>query len=137
MNNADERTPDLARTSSVTPGDNQIDEILDSVYDVGYSQALTHASGGGDNTRTSDTIYKAKAAIEALVAQEVNKAEIRGRLHALDKMVLGAGEYHDDPTEYVVPLRHIQQYRQDLNKFDLTQPIYRDKAQLKDSGENA
>lgn len=53
-------------------------------------------------------------------------AEIKGKLMALDKLVMGAGEYHDDPYEYTVPLRHIQEYRQQLSQFDLSQPIFRD-----------
>lgn len=55
------------------------------------------------------------------------KIEIKAKLEALDKLVLGAGEYHDDPYEYVVRLRDIQRYRQALNKFDLTQPVFKDK----------
>jgi len=53
--------------------------------------------------------------------------EIKAKIEALDKLIMGAGEYHDDPYEYVVPLRHIKEYRAELSEFDLSQPIFRDK----------
>lgn len=52
--------------------------------------------------------------------------EVKAKIEVLDKLIMGAGEYHDDPTEYVVPLRHIKEYRDNLAEFDLAQPIYRD-----------
>lgn len=67
-----------------------------------------------------------KQAIITVLEGEIVKAEIRAKLQALDKLIMGAGEYHDDPYEYVVPLRHIQNYRAGLRKFDLSQPIFRE-----------
>lgn len=56
------------------------------------------------------------------------RGEVKAKIEALDKLIMGAGEYHDDPYEYVVPLRHIKEYKAELLQFDLTQPIYKDKS---------
>ena len=60
------------------------------------------------------------------------KAEIKGKVAAYNQMIMGAGEYHDDPYRYVVPIEHISEYLAGLMKFDLasSNPIYREKAQL-------
>ncbi len=70
--------------------------------------------------------------------QAAIRGEIRGKRLALEKMRMGAGEYHDDPYEYVVPLRHIKEYEAELAVFDLDDPnpIFRDnQAQLSSSKE--
>lgn len=64
--------------------------------------------------------------LQAAVRATEPKIEIKAKLQALDKLIMSAGEYHDDPHEYVVPLRHIQEYRANLQQFDLTQPIFKE-----------
>ena len=59
----------------MTPS-NEIDELLDNVYDAAYRQALTHASGGGINTLTSDTMYRVKTELQALItARQIEELE--------------------------------------------------------------
>jgi hypothetical protein len=81
-------------------------------------------------------LTKIMAAVDQYTAGEKEQAEIRGEIRgkrlALEKMRMGAGEYHDDPYEYVVPLRHIKEYEAELAVFDLDDPnpIFRDRAHL-------
>lgn len=82
---------------------------------------------------------QATAAQERAVEQADIRGEIKGKRLALEKMRMGAGEFHDDPYEYVVPLQHIKQYEAELAVFDLDDPnpIFRDKglaAQSKEPG---
>lgn len=71
----------------------------------------------------------AQAWLEDREQHEV-KAEIKAKIKALDKLMLGAGEYHDDPYEYVVRLSDLRNYRLKLGQFDLMQPVFRDHAHL-------
>lgn len=97
-----------------------------------------------DGKRKLERGYAAEDSFWAISTDEINElkalihrvevaSEIKGKLLAMDKMIMGAGEYHDDPYEYVVPIRHIKEYRAELSQFDLTQPIFRDKATLQDT----
>lgn len=76
--------------------------------------------------------------VEAAMEQADIRAEIRGKRLALEKMRVGAGEFHDDPHEYVVPLRHIKEYEAELATFDLSDPnpIFRDKLATPPQKEN-
>ncbi len=66
------------------------------------------------------------AHLQAAVREVEPKIEIKAKLEALDKLAMGAGEYHNDPYEYVVPLRYIREYRASLNKLDLSQPVFKE-----------
>lgn len=60
--------------------------------------------------------------------------EISAKIEALGILIMGAGEYHDDPHEYVIRLSDAKKYRSDLMEFDLSQPIYYDKSTDKNNG---
>ena len=67
-----------------------------------------------------------------LIQSKINEAEIRGEITgkklAYQELIMISGEYHNDPYEYVVRKHDIAERLQGLNKFDLSQPIFRDKA---------
>lgn len=90
---------------------------------------VAHTSATSPKARHLEAMQAITKLFDTYASQREVVAEIKGKLLALDKMIMGAGEYHDDPYEYVVPLRHIRQYRSELNKFGLSQPIFRDKTQ--------
>ena len=79
-----------------------------------------------------DAFIEAKQALQSYIDTKIIEArkdvrnEVRAKIEALDKLIMGAGEYHDDPYEYVVPLRHIKEYRAALSKFDLDNPVYKE-----------
>lgn len=78
-----------------------------------------------------ESVASAKAALlrwrDRAVEEASIKSEIKGKIWALDKIIMGAGEYHDDPYEYVVRLSDLHAYRAEFARLDLTQPIFRDK----------
>jgi hypothetical protein len=66
------------------------------------------------------------AKLESIEQEAQIKGEIIGMKKAYRKAIMGAGEYHDDPYSYVVPIEHLRQYEADMTQFDLTQPIFRE-----------
>lgn len=78
-----------------------------------------------------DLIQLIEAHTATVAAEAVEAAkpavEIAAKIRALNKLIMGAGEYHDDPYEYVIRLKDARQYRSDLMEFDLAEPIFFDK----------
>lgn len=93
------------------------------------SEVQRHAEEAQEAAVKALSALLRQAEREAAEQAEI-KAEIKGKILALDKLIMGAGEYHDDPYEYVIRLSDARQYRSDLMKFDLSQPIFRDDAAL-------
>lgn len=113
-----------------------LDEVLDDL--IGGARidvAALYESQKLPNDYLDKHFIKAKSIIAARIEQAVVQAEIKAKIEVLDKAIMGAGEYHDDPYEYVVPIRHLREYRVGLAQFDLSEPIYRDKAQLTQESE--
>jgi hypothetical protein len=120
----------------------QIDEVimdcLNTSFNGGILNPLDHDFKDicVENIMQLFTAYADRRA-DKRVEEASIKAEIKGKIEALDKMVMGAGEYHDDPYEYVVRLSDLREYRAKLAQFDLSQPIFRDATHHPKGGSNA
>lgn len=135
--------------------DNELSDIEKHIHMLGC-QAMTearnlgYAEGKGekpDDSELLDMIDKhekmlkeaidthTQAEVERATEQAQIKGEIIGKRQAYRKAIMGAGEYHDDPYSYVVPIEHLKEYEAELAEFDLDQPIFRDKNLKRKKGE--
>lgn len=108
---------------SDTPGFDaeRIQGTLQDVYRLGL------LNGGMDKVlgKTS-TVSEAMATITAAVEEAEINAKIRAKKQVLQELIMGSGEYHDDPTEYVVRNSELKERLWVLERFDLNHPIFRE-----------
>lgn len=118
-------TPDPKQLSE----SDELDEILDSVYEAGYKQSRLQLEGKGANTITSTALWEAKQAIQALYAKQQSEAikEFEDKLNAdvletFTKILLKYGwEYGEDVqhdwTLFRVPNKLLNAYKEDPQHF--------------------
>lgn len=106
-----------------------------STQDSQRQQLRNIVTRNGKSGRIPEILESELDELEAYVTTRVKEAEeqaqikgeIIGKKAAYRKAIMGAGEYHDDPYSYVVPIEHLRQYEAELSQFDLSEPIFRDK----------
>lgn len=134
---------ELLATMTTTPKNNSPDdnEWLDEIITIGAIELKEYELPEALRKQgVTPALYpvltkKAKQAIlthiDTVCREASEQAQIKGEIigmrKAYRKAIMGAGEYHDDPHSYVVPIEHLEQYEHDLSEFDLKQPIFRDK----------